>query len=199
MGAFDVTAFQNDAFQVGVAVVVAIGGRVVANTVQSLGNLFKKTILYSSPNFITQPSLAVRKFLDQLKADRKKELTQERQKLASLKTEKKQIEVKLIEGPKAPQGKQVEIQRISLRQRIGELDGLIAQQAETVKEYRRQAEEIARVTEQARIDAIAEQARQEWMAERALDAERFQVEEQARIAQEEDEMMQVLLLIHEDT
>lgn len=181
--------------------IVATGGKVVAMVVAKLGQLFRKTVLYSDPNFVNAPPLSVRKFLDELKQERRKSLTVERRKLATLKTEERKTVERAAAIPLSETGEPVSTrQSDELAQTIRELKAQVALQAAIVKAGRKALIEA----EQARVDRLAEHALSVWNAEqerqRVMEAQRAEearVAELARIKAEEDEMQAVLLLIHE--
>lgn len=160
---------------------VPVGNPINANTVARLSALFRKTA-YGTP--INEAPIAVRKFLDELKVSRKKSLTEERRKLASLKTEVRKTAERLadipvpdVREPVTPEASKGE----ALSQTIRELESQVAEQSAIVRARRKELAEA----EQARVDALSEYALEEWNRE-----------EETRKA-EDDEMRQILLLVHE--
>lgn len=160
---------------------VPVGNPINANTVSRLGALFKKTT-YGMP--INEVPIAVRKFLDELKVSRKKSLTDERRKLALLKGEVRKTAERLADiqvpdwrEPVTPEASEGE----ALSQMIRELEAQVAEQSAIVRARRKELAEA----EQARVDALSDYALQEWNRE-----------EETRKA-EDDEMRQILLLVHE--
>lgn len=165
-----------------------VGPPVVANTVARLGNLFMKT---SYGVGLQEPSVAVRKFLDELKVDRKKILTEERRKLASLKAEKRKTD------PLSSNGRTADFGSANAGSSpvggIPSLDIQIQRQSQVVRDARHLYEEAQHATEQSRIDQLAEYALQEWNREEAI----RKAEAEKRQAEEDDEMMHVLFAVHE--
>lgn len=169
-----------------------IGSVVGQNTVAKLGALFKKTS-YGSPVVarIHEAPVAVKKFLDELKVERKRSLTEERRKLAALKTEVRKVEERLADIPLPDMRESVTPEASegeALSQTIRDLEDKVAEQSAIVRARRKELAEA----EQARVDQLAEYALEEWNREE--DARKAEL---ARMEAEDDEMRQILLLVHE--
>lgn len=160
---------------------VPVGNPINANTVSRLSALFKKTT-YGTP--INEAPIAVKRFLKELKASRKKALTEERRKLASLKTEVRKTAERLADIP-IPDLREPITREASegeaLSQTILGLEARVAEQSAVVRAKRKELAEA----EQAQVDALSEYALEEWNRE-----------EETRKT-EDDEMRQILLLVHE--
>lgn len=170
---------------------VPVGNPINANTVSRLGALFKKTTYgMRAGQGTNEAPIAVRKFLDELKVSRKKSLTDERRKLASLKQEVRKADASVRSNARSdmaevpPGGRMGDASATAteaLSQTIRELEARVAEQSAIVRAKRKELAEA----EQARVDALSEYALEEWNRE-----------EEARKA-EDDEMRQILLLVHE--